>query len=38
MRNRVYTVSEIVKTLKNKLDLDPGLQKIIVQGEKTNDR
>lgn len=36
MRNRVYTVSEIVKTLKNKLDLDPGLQKIIVQGEISN--
>ncbi len=36
MRNVVYTVSDLVRSLKSKLDLDPTLQKIIVQGEISN--
>lgn len=36
MRTSVYTVSDLVRSLKSKLDLDASLQKIIVQGEISN--
>ena len=36
MRKNIYTVSDLVRSLKGKLDLDPALQKIIVQGEISN--
>lgn len=36
MRSSVFTVSEIVRTLKTKIDMDSMLQKILIQGEISN--